>query len=143
MTDTPQPSAVTLTWHTPNTILFTLRGRWTWDEMYAGIDGCYTMMESVQHTVATIFDVREAEGLPANALTNMRQLNRRRHANSGKVVVVGLSAFPRVMLNTFARVYGFSNPNGVHFVETLDEALHLVGAVTAVTEEAPAAASRH
>lgn len=114
--------SLSITWHSSTVILYTLQGKWTWDQMYSGIDTCYEMMDSVSHPVATIFDAREANGLPPNALTNLRNLNRRRHVNSGKVVVIGLSAFHRVILNTFAKLYGFSNPNGVQFVESLTAA---------------------
>jgi hypothetical protein len=114
--------AIDVTWRTSEIILYEISGDWTWNDMYAGIERCYVMMGEVQHPVATIFDVKSANGLPPNALSNMRQLNRKRHPNSGKVVVVGLSALHRVILNTFAKLYGFSNPNGVEFVGTLEEA---------------------
>jgi hypothetical protein len=111
-------------WHNAEQtiICFKISGEWTWDDMHSGIDRCYQMMDAVQHTVATLFDVKEAAGLPPSALTNMRYLNRKRHENSGKVVIVGLSPLHRVILNTFAKLYGFSNPNGVQFVATLEAA---------------------
>jgi hypothetical protein len=109
-------------------IVFTVTAPWTWDEMYAGIDLCYVMMGEVDHTVATLFDVRKASGMPPSALANLRNLNRRRHDNSGKVIVIGLAAFHRSILNIFAGLYGFSNPNGVHFVASLEAADALLAA---------------
>lgn len=117
--------SVTTEWHDDHktVILYTVSDPWTWDEMYKGIDDCYAMMETVQHSVDTIFDIRESNGLPPSALANIRTLNRRRHENSRHVVVIGLRAFHRSILNTFARLYGFSNPNGVHFVADMSAAL--------------------
>lgn len=98
--------------------------------MFSAIDECYLMMEEVNHTVATIFDVREALGLPPNALTNMRSLNYRRHSNSGRVLIVGLTPMYRNLLNLFSKLYGFSNPNGVQFLASLTEAEEMLAEQT-------------
>src|SRR5688572_16681483 len=117
--------AIETGWYDSNNdvILVTVTGVWTWAEMEAALNRCNELFDSVSHPVYSIFDFSRAASLPQGILTNIRRVNRPPHPNSTTVMIVGLNAAYRMILDIFTRLYGrLLNPHGVHLVNNLEQA---------------------
>jgi hypothetical protein len=121
--------AIETGWYDSNNdvILVTVTGVWTWAEMEAALNRCNELFDSVSHPVYSIFDFSRAASLPQGILTNIRRVNRPPHPNSTTVMIVGLNAAYRMILDIFTRLYGrLLNPHGVHLVNNLEQADELL-----------------
>lgn len=107
-------------------IVFTVSGKWKWDELFASIETCHRMIAEVDTTVRTIFDVSHMMGWPLNPLENMKRANKFYHPRSSTVAIVGVSRFLQSIVTLFQRLVGFSNPNGVHFFDRLPDAIEFL-----------------
>jgi len=117
--------AIEVDWYDEDhdTILIEVKGVWTWEEMATALTRCNEMFDSVSYLVYTIFDFTNASRLPQGVLTNLRRLNRSVHPNSGAVMLVGLSAGYRLIMDVFARLYGkWINPHGTNVLNTRAQA---------------------
>src|SRR5262245_62009158 len=111
--------AIEVYWHddSHDTIVIDVKGVWTWEEMGTALDKCNTLFDSVDYLVYTMFDFTTAASLPQGVLTNIRRLNRTVHPNSGAVMLVGLNAAYRMIVDVFGRLYGkFVNTHGTNVV---------------------------
>lgn len=86
------------------------------------------MLETVDHTVAVIADLKESPVLPANALSLYRSYVHRAAENTGIIVLVGASRLVKTMVEVFLRINPRKNAPGTHFAfaDTMDEARALI-----------------
>ena len=104
-------------------IVYTFANKWKWDDLFTAIETCHQMMDEVDYPVRTIFDVSHMVGWVENPIANMKRANEFYHPRSSTVAVVGVSRMLRSIITLFQRFTHFSNPNGVHFFNTLPEAV--------------------
>jgi len=108
-------------------ILIVVQGAWTWEEMKQAIATIHKMMDRVDYCVSTLFDGTCANGWPPNSLAGLQSVTQYMHPNSYSVAVVGINIFLRSMLDLYERVRGsYRNPNGVYFIDTVEEAAKLL-----------------
>jgi hypothetical protein len=122
-------------------IVYTFANKWKWDELFAAIETCHRMMDTVDYPVRTIFDVSRMVGWVENPIANMKRANEFYHPRSSTVALVGVSRILRSIVTLFQRFTRFSNPNGVHFFNTLPEAVDFLNIEIAnevVRSESPA-----
>jgi hypothetical protein len=109
-------------------IVFTLASKWKWDELFAAIETCHRMMDTVDYPMRTIFDVSRMVGWVENPIANIKRANEFHHPRSSTVALVGVSGMLRSIITLFQRFTRFSNPNGVYFFNTLPEAIDFLNA---------------
>jgi hypothetical protein len=98
-------------------------GSWTWDDFYTAFGQAYKMIDTVNHRVDIIVDVRMSSLLPQNALSRGRQLSTSTHTNQGRTIVVGANALMRSVSNIFNKVYTKAADDlKISFVRTMEEA---------------------
>jgi hypothetical protein len=105
----------------------TYSGRWTWDDVRMTIDKCQQMLDSVDHKVNFISDLRQSQTmLPPGATVQFSWLsNYLRHPKMGKSVIVGASEFIRIFGGIFTSAHrGIAEQ--IIFASTLDEALAIL-----------------
>jgi stage II sporulation SpoAA-like protein len=101
----------------------TYSGRWTWDDIRAMIETCQQMLDSVDHKVNFIGDLRQSQTmLPPSATVQFSWLsNYLRHPKMGKSVIVGASEFIRIFGNMFISAHR-GTAEQIVFATTLEEA---------------------
>jgi hypothetical protein len=98
-------------------------GAWTWDEFHRTMDEVIRMMRMVNHRVDLInLRLPGAKTPEGSAMPHFQRAMRTMPANLGLNVQVSTSAFGRLMVALFTRLYG-SRPGGrVVMVASLEEA---------------------
>ena len=99
---------------------------WTVDDLRLAFLETWEMMQTVDHTVGVIFDVRGGHDVPAGFLALSRWVAMHRPANAGWIVIVGGSPRMQAMYDVFRCTYTiFNHDFKLLFVDTLPEARHI------------------
>jgi hypothetical protein len=106
------------------TILYTIDGRWTWNDLYDALDLGRDLMDSVsQEHVDFIVDMTACKLLPDNALSHFARMANKPHPKSGRMIMAGATAFVRALLNVMGRYHGTDvRAKAVKAVATVEEA---------------------
>lgn len=100
---------------------------WHLGELYELLAQAHTMMESVNHTVNTILDFRQATVTQGNPIPHLRYMAATRSEKSGQSVIVVSSRATRAVVDTFLKFYSrFTGREMLPFVESLEEARKLL-----------------
>jgi hypothetical protein len=86
-------------------IYYTFDGAWTWDEFNAVYQEVYAMLDTVQHKVHAIVDLRNSRLLPRDTLTQMRRLTYEQHENGGLTVFITTNAFAKTLYSILSNLY--------------------------------------
>lgn len=107
-------------------ILYTINGRWTWEQFYDAISQGRTMMESVAHPrVDFIVDMTRGKLLPGNALPQFARMSNNHHSKSGRMVIVGATGFIHALLNILGK-HQQKTLRMIMAVQSLDDARDLL-----------------
>lgn len=101
-------------------------GQWTWIDFAAFKEEVDTLIRSVPYEVGAIADVSASSLLPTNASHNLSKAFGTAPANMGLVVNVGASRFLTIIINIVRRLVPSSPARNLIFVETMEEAHHLM-----------------
>jgi hypothetical protein len=99
-------------------------GKWTLEEYYALIDQNYNEIDSVNHRVDIINDLREMSGVPSNMTTAIRYAARRAHKNEGINVMVAPPTFVKILVEAINNAVG--EHTEVLHTKTLEEAYDII-----------------
>jgi len=108
-------------------IRFQASGKWTWDDLFTGLDRVEVMSADVPHTVHAIIDLREADAIPSgmffsfNGKKQAEKLASKADQSRGRIVIAGANGMIRSIFDTF-RKFNRSMSEGVHFTDTLRQA---------------------
>jgi hypothetical protein len=80
-------------------IFYTVTGAWTWEEFYSVYEDVYEMLDTVNHTVHAIADIRDSKLLPSDTLTQMRRLTFQQHKNGGITIIITENRFAHTLFN--------------------------------------------
>jgi hypothetical protein len=86
-------------------IYYTFDGAWTWDEFNAVYQDVYAMLDTVQHQVHAIVDLRSSRLLPRDTLTQMRRLTYEQHENGGITVFITSNPLARTFYSILSNLY--------------------------------------
>jgi hypothetical protein len=78
-------------------IYYVFSGAWKWDEFDTLYKDVYKMLDTVNHKVHAIVDIRESRLLPQDTLTKMRHLTFQQHENGGITVVITNNRFAHTL----------------------------------------------
>ena len=113
----------------PRLFRWEIHGRWTWDEFFQAQARVDEMMQSVDSLVDILFDMRGAEGLPPNMMSNIKRVMDAGGAHTAAIVIVGADDGTRYMFRTFAGVFRLLVARyRIFFADTLEEARRLIAA---------------
>jgi hypothetical protein len=123
--------AIQVSWEDPQQkqiILCRAEGRWSWDELEAGLAQAIRLMSSVNHTVHFIIDIR---GSHLNLATALGQAQKaatpETNKNEGIKVVVGANRMVRMVYEAYRKITQAMGKDQVfHFTDTLDQAHALI-----------------
>lgn len=118
-------SQISVNWHNSKqtAILVTFPNVWSWQDLYICIDDINQQLDSVTHSVYTIFDFTLSTQIPDNALGHIKRLNMTARPNQDKIAIVGLETFGRVLIDMFIRLYGtFSKGTDIKMVSDISSA---------------------
>ena len=103
-----------------------LQAGWTWEDYITARDKSHGLIDSVSWVVDDLIISESPRYIPANALTNLREISQNRHPRHGYSYVVGVQAFITVLLNALGRII----PDGsiVRFGDNEAEALAMIEA---------------
>jgi hypothetical protein len=104
-------------------------GHWTWKEAYDGSGVGFTMLESVDHPVDVIIDLRKSTGLPVLALTHARNMIPKRHPRTRMTVFIGANELFMTLWRIFSSAYRqIGHIEEFGFARNLDEAYQIFAA---------------
>src|SRR5690348_4176726 len=104
-------------------------GQWTWEEAYNGSRIGFEMLESVDHRVNVIIDMRRSTGLPVLALTHARNMIAKRHARTGMTVFLGANELFLTLWRIFSSAYKqVAHSQEFAFARDMDEAYKIFAA---------------
>jgi hypothetical protein len=122
---------ITTDWDNPEKtiIRYHYGGKWNLTEFYAAFETAHKMIDTVNHQVHLIIDVRNSNILPNGVLSQGRTAaNRAKHPNQGIIVIVGASGLIRGMFDVFKKLYGRNvDINSYKFASSLEEAHKILG----------------
>ncbi len=101
-----------------------LEAGWTWEEFSTAQIKAHEMVDSISWMIDDLIVSNSPRYIPANALTNLREISQRRHPRHGLSYVVGAPAFISVLLNALGRIIPAGNL--VRFAGTEAEALAMI-----------------
>ncbi|MEZ4672156.1 MAG: hypothetical protein R3E39_29975 [Anaerolineae bacterium] len=94
-------------------------------DFFKCIDEANQFASEVEHDVDIIVDMREAMFVGTSFLTARGAAETKYLKNQRLAVLVGASAFIRMLVSIGKKIAPKTTRN-IHFVETIDEALHLI-----------------
>jgi hypothetical protein len=98
---------ITVRWDndTKTIIYYIFDGAWTWDEFNTVYKDVYAMLDTVEHKVHAIVDLRTSRLLPRDTLTEMRRLTYEQHENGGITIFITTNALARTFYSILSNVY--------------------------------------
>jgi hypothetical protein len=98
--------AITIIWDNSehSIIRMTFPATWTWKQMDATVAEACLMMDTVQHQVDVIIDIKNTNLIPDNAFWRFHKLTQIKHHNRGSVILVSGNGFVRTMTETVRRL---------------------------------------
>lgn len=113
----------TVSWHPDlkHVLLMSITGNATMTEVLDVTAQEGELIKAAAHTVHTIIDLSEVEGIPNNFLSSVPRIlsmPAASHTNSGNKVVVGASGMSEMVLNIFSKV-----GRKLFMFKTMDEAV--------------------
>jgi hypothetical protein len=106
-------------------ISFDFEGRWDWDELYIASDQATAMLDSTDHTVDFIMDIRETQQIPKDFMSHAERIASGSHPRRGIMVVVGANGLVRTLGGGLRRLFPDATRNLV-FAADLEEAYEII-----------------
>jgi hypothetical protein len=85
-------------------IYYVFSASWQWDDFDIVYADVYKMLDTVNHRVHAIVDIRQSRLLPQDTLTQMRRLTYQQHANGGITVIITDNRFAHTLYNILTGV---------------------------------------
>jgi hypothetical protein len=99
-------------------------GTWTIDDYYGLIDENYAQIDSVDHRVDIINDLRDMAGTPPNMVPAIRYAARKAHEREGINVMVASTRYVQMLVDAIDRAVG--KPTMVIHTRTMEEAREII-----------------
>ena len=121
---------ITVQWdNSEQTIIrFAYVGNWSFGDLFDAMNDARTLMDTVDHPVHGIIDMRESKLMPNGALSLGRNVTMRKHPNQGRSVIVGASGFVRTLYDVYRKVYRTTFDESAYaFANSMEEARQNLG----------------
>ncbi|MBI1282122.1 MAG: hypothetical protein GC179_28605 [Anaerolineaceae bacterium] len=108
-------------------IHFVYSGQWTFGDLFDVMQDARVLMDSVDHPVHGIIDLRDSKLMPNGVLSLGRIVTMRKHHNQGKSIIVGANGFARTLYDVYRKVYRTTfDESSYAFASSLDEARQML-----------------
>lgn len=117
--------SIKVLWDNPEKtiIRYAYDGRWSLDEFNDAYVEARKLLDTVDHLVDFIIDVRSSPLIPNGVLSRGRNVVLAPHPNEGRTMIIGASSFVRAMADIFQKIYGVrGNRIPFLFATTLEDA---------------------
>ncbi len=126
---------VTVDWYNPEkTILcYTFDVQWTWDDIQNVLEIAFSLIDSVDHPIHVLLDLRANTSPPRISAAGLRQVAHSpatHHPNVTRIIIIGGGPMIRVLYDIFSRIY----PQAAayyQFADTLETALARISPASA------------
>lgn len=124
--------AMHVSWHDDNKAIIRCNadGRWTWDELEAALHKTIKLMDSVEHKVDFLIDLRKGNFIlnPFSLLGQARSVaTPETHRNEGVKVVIGANGMVQTAYDAYRRVISTMGKNQVfHFADSEAQAHQII-----------------
>ncbi len=113
-----------------NLIRCTVSGRWTWDDLQTALNQTIKMMDSVNHKVNFMIDLRNGSFVinPLSLLGQTRNfVTSETHRNEGVKVVIGATGLVQTAYDGYRRLTSATGKNQVfHFADSEAQAHQII-----------------
>lgn len=117
---------ITTDWDNPEKTIIRhiYEAKWALTDYHAAIETAHKLIDTVDHKVHIIADVRNSKILPNGVISQGRSVaSRPKHPNQGMTVIVGAGGLIRGMFDVFQKLYGRNvDINSYKFASSLEEA---------------------
>lgn len=107
-------------------ILWSFVGRWTWGEYEDALAAAVTMLDTVDHKVDYVYDVRLMSILPPDVVTRFKTKYLKQPEKTGRFIAVGVDDYLRLVWNTFTDL-PYARHLRVDYADTLEDARKILG----------------
>lgn len=119
---------IDVTWYSDdqNILVFTFTDGWDWSDFMTVADTAWEMMDTVDHAIIQIFDLREVSRLPVNIFSRGRTVfGADKHPNLNTLIIVGANNYLMAVYRAFTSMLPASLINrwNMTFVDTMEEAI--------------------
>ena len=98
---------------------------WTWDEFAEAQLQFRKLVNSANHEIDIVADMRLAQKPPQDVLSHFRRVQSSIHSNRYRVIMVGGSILVQNLADIFNRIYPNSRTNFI-IVDNMEEALNII-----------------
>jgi len=118
---------IAVSWDNPQRtiICFDFSQGWDWDDVYAASDQATTMLDSVEHTVHIIMDIRNGGKIPGDLMSHAERIASGHHPRRGMMIVVGANRLLRTVGGGLRKLFPDATRN-VIFASDLEEAYEII-----------------
>ncbi len=97
---------ITIVWdNSDHTVMrMTFTSPWNWDDLETILTEVHAMLDTVNHRVDVIVDMKNSGAIPEGAFWRFHKLTQTKHRNRGRVILVGGNTFIRTMTDTVRRL---------------------------------------
>ena len=100
---------------------------WNWVEFETAVGEMTALLDSVNHPVDMIFDIRRAGAPPRGALDRFKKVAETNHPNAGWLVFIDSGTVVMRFLDLLMKLYGLTgNVPKFQFVHSMEEAHTLI-----------------
>jgi hypothetical protein len=119
--------SIKVAWDNPEQtiISFDFEGRWDWDELYAASDQATRMLDSTDHMVDFIMDIRETQQIPKDFMSHAERVASGSHPRRGVMIVVGANGLLRTLGGGLRKLFPDATRN-LAFAADLEEAYAII-----------------
>jgi hypothetical protein len=127
--------AIKVVWGNPEKTIVSIEvcGYYSWTEMHESMEEKFALMDSVDHKVCVLMDMREAGPLPGPVLPNLKRIITMVHPNEGTNVIVGARGILPVLFDLIVKPYRSEEASYV-FADTLEQARCLMAETVCLEE---------
>lgn len=110
-------------------------GRWTLDDFYLAVRQTNALLDSVDHNVNVILDVKNSGLFPKGMMSAVRMLQQKPHVNLGVMVLLGCNIFVRVFYDTFMKIFPQPGRQVMYMVADYEDATAIFARYGSLTPE--------
>jgi hypothetical protein len=129
--------SIKVAWDNPDKtiIAFQVSGMYSWAEMHESMEEKFALLDTVDHKVCILMDMREAGPLPGPVLPNLKRMITMVHPNEGTNVIVGARGIMPILFDLIVKPYRSESAAYV-FADTMEQAQCLLAQATCLEQAA-------
>ena len=101
-------------------------GEWDLEDLYMSQEAMAEKLDSVDHGVDVIVDLRESMSVPRSFLPHMRRMNDKAHPNTRRLILVGANPIMTALFNMARKIYRRNEERQISMCHTLEEAYRIL-----------------